>query len=105
MKTFDLYSAFVSSDSFKKAIEAIEDQAIREAILLRGIGDSLTESSDGFFYNFEEGNLLEPAVTALLKELEEEKYWTNYNAIATVGLAYEKWANEQKEKPDLSLKA
>ena len=101
MKTFNFYSAFVSSDSFKKAIEAIPSEAIRKAIWHYGIGDSLTQVDGKLVYDFEGGNLLESEVKELLDVIEDSEYRTNYDAICKVAIAYEEWANEQKEKPDL----
>lgn len=104
MRAFNLYSAFVYTDSFSSAVEEIPSKAIKEAILLWGIGDSLACSESGFFYDFEEGNLVEPEVKKLLEVLEDSEYRANYNAIATVGIAYEEWANEQREESNSSAK-
>lgn len=95
--TINLYSAFVLTDSFEKAVEELPLEAIKKAIVLYGIGDSLARSENGkFFYDFEEGNLIEPKIKELLSELEDSEYRANYLAICNIAIAYEEWANEQR---------
>ena len=88
-----LYPAFVGSADFKSACSQIENEIVRDAVLAHGIGDSLERHNDRIRYDFEAGNLLEPEVQDLLRDLSDEDYDNSFNAIGNLAERYAEWAN------------